>query len=130
MADKAKAPSKLALTGKKIGKYFGDLKTELKKVIWPDRKKLVQSTATVLMICIVAALFVFIIDKVLSGFLGLVGFFPSTAASTGTSTGISYISDSNIFTNESGQESSQISSSQSASATTSTSSASASASGK
>lgn len=124
MADKAKAPSKLALTGKKIGKYFGELKTELKKVIWPDKKKLAQSTATVLMICIVAALFVFIIDKVLSGFLGLVGFFPSTAASTGTSTGIS----SSLSASASATDST--SSASASTSSTSTSSASASASGK
>ena len=51
--------------GKKIVKFFSDIKSELKKVIWPDRKKLIQSTVTVLAICAIMAALVFVIDKVL-----------------------------------------------------------------
>lgn len=76
--------SKAVKLGKKIVKFFLDLKSELKKVVWPDRKKLTQSTVTVLMICLMMAVLVYVIDKVLSTTLGLVGFFPevnSTATS-------------------------------------------------
>ncbi|MHB8964233.1 MAG: preprotein translocase subunit SecE, partial [Saccharofermentanales bacterium] len=66
--------------GKKIVKFFLDLKSELKKVVWPDRKKLTQSTITVLMICLMMAVLVFVIDKVLSGTLNAVGFFPDTSS--------------------------------------------------
>ena len=76
--------SKAVKLGKKTVKFFLDLKSELKKVVWPDRKKLIQSTVTVLTICLLMAALVFVIDKVLSGTLNAVGFFPnlsSTAAS-------------------------------------------------
>jgi len=66
--------------GKKIIKFFSDIKAELKKVIWPDRKKLIQSTVTVLAICAIMATLVYVIDKVLSASLEAVGFFPETSS--------------------------------------------------
>jgi preprotein translocase subunit SecE len=128
MADKSKKSNKLALTGKKIGKFFIDLRTELKKVVWPDRKRLIQSTATVLMICIFAAIFIFSVDKILSGFLNLVGFFPGSTGNTSKSTSIVYVSDSNVFTADSGDTASTAS--DATSTKSSTSAASSSASGK
>jgi len=65
--------------GKKFVKFFSSIKSELKKVVWPDRKKLVQSTVTVLAICLIMAGVVFAIDKVLSGALGAMGFYPETS---------------------------------------------------
>lgn len=100
MADKDKNPNKFALIGKKIAKFFSELKAELKKVIWPDRKKLIQSTTAVLMICLFAAVFIFAVDKLLSGVLDVVGFFPETSytstvdTSTTTSTDVSSIETS------------------------------------
>jgi preprotein translocase subunit SecE len=64
--------------GTVVSKFFSELKSELKKVVWPDRKKLTQSTITVLSICLIMAFVVFAIDRVLAGTLGLVGFFPDT----------------------------------------------------
>lgn len=74
--------NKAVKIGKKLVKFFLDLKSELKKVVWPDRKKLTQSTVTVLMICLLMAVLVFVIDKVLSTSLNLVGFFPETSSTT------------------------------------------------
>lgn len=82
MADKEKKANIFAVIGKKMVKFFMELKSELKKVVWPDRKKLTQSTITVVMICIFAAVLIFSVDRVLSGFLGLVGFFPESQSST------------------------------------------------
>ncbi len=79
MADKVKKTSRVGLVAKKIGKFFIELKAELKKVVWPDRKKLTQSTITVVLICIFAAILIFSVDKILSGFLGVIGFFPEAA---------------------------------------------------
>lgn len=78
MADKGKK----AGAGKKLVKFFGDIKSELKKVVWPDRKKLTQSTITVLAICLIMAALVFAIDKVLSGSLDAIGFFPEISEET------------------------------------------------
>lgn len=82
MADKEKKTNQFELLGKKIVKFFVELKSELKKVVWPDRKKLTQSTITVVMICLFAAVLIFSVDKILTGVLNAVKFYPSASVST------------------------------------------------
>ncbi len=86
MADKEKAGKEKKVNlfekaGKRVVKFFSELRAELKKVVWPDRKKLTQSTIAVVAICIFAAVLIFSVDKILSGFLGAVKFFPETESS-------------------------------------------------
>ena len=76
MAEKVSKTSKSGNIGKRIVKFFSELKSELKKVVWPDRKKLISSTLTVISICLIMAAIIFVIDRILAGGLGLVGFFP------------------------------------------------------
>lgn len=64
-----------AKIGKNLKMFFVNLKTELKRVIWPDRKRLIQSTATVLAICIFAAVLLFIVDSALSAILNGINFY-------------------------------------------------------
>lgn len=78
--DNVKKVNRFGLIGKKIGKFFIELKAELKKVVWPDRKKLTQSTITVVLICLFAAVLIFSVDKILSGTLTAIGFFPKPAS--------------------------------------------------
>jgi preprotein translocase subunit SecE len=85
-------------TGKRLKSFFINMKAELKRVSWPDRKKLIQNTATVLAICVLAGILLYIVDFSLSTILNGIGFYsPSsttvttttastTAASTTTST--------------------------------------------
>lgn len=47
---------------KKNSRFFKDMKAELKKVVWPTPKQLVNSTVAVLTIVIVCALIVFVLD--------------------------------------------------------------------
>jgi len=78
-----------ASIGKKLKNFFISLKAELKRVVWPDRKRLIQNTATVLAICILAGLILFIVDSVLGGILTGVGFYSTgstTAATTAATT--------------------------------------------
>lgn len=50
-------------TNKKERKhFFKDLKAELKKVIWPTPKQLVNNTVTVITIVLVTAVIVFVLD--------------------------------------------------------------------
>ncbi len=73
--------------GKRLKGFFINLKAELKRVIWPDRKRLIQNTATVLAICIIAGLILFIVDSLLGGILEGVGFYtPSTTTQTTVAT--------------------------------------------
>ncbi len=66
--------------GLKIGKTFLDIRSELKKVIWPDRRKLVSSTMTVVAICLVFGIVIWVVDGILSLVLESVGFFKSNTA--------------------------------------------------
>ena len=47
---------------KKKSHYFKDLKAELKKVIWPTRKQLINNTAAVILFTLTIAVIVFVLD--------------------------------------------------------------------
>lgn len=53
---------------KKIGKFFREVRIELKKVTWPTRQQLVKNTLVVLAFLMLVGLLVFGIDSL---FLGL-----------------------------------------------------------
>lgn len=42
----------------KVVKWFKDLKSEFKKVVWPSRKKVVNNTLVVLAVMVIATIFV------------------------------------------------------------------------
>ena len=79
MADKktaAKAETKPAKKSQakkpnKVAKYFRDLKSEFKKVVWPSWSKVVNNTGVVLAFMVVSALFIWGIDSGLSALLKL-----------------------------------------------------------
>lgn len=52
--------------GNKIVKYFRDLKSEIKKVVWPSRSQVVNNTGIVLVICVICGLVLAGIDLGLS----------------------------------------------------------------
>ncbi|MDO5478236.1 MAG: preprotein translocase subunit SecE [Clostridia bacterium] len=55
---------------KRIGRFFKDVKAELKKVTWPTKNQAVKNTAVVLVFLIVIGLFVFLIDLLFQGVFG------------------------------------------------------------
>jgi preprotein translocase subunit SecE len=57
--------SKLAEFNKKFVRFFKDIRTELKKVIWPNRKQLINSTISVLLICLLVGAVIWVSDYVL-----------------------------------------------------------------
>ena len=62
MANDKEAKSKKDIKNKKS--FFKDFKAELKKVIWPTPKQLVNNTVAVVVIVLVTALIVFVLDVV------------------------------------------------------------------
>ena len=48
----------------KTCKYFRELKSELKKVVWPNRKTVLKNTGTVLLCSLVIGAFIWIFDFV------------------------------------------------------------------
>ena len=52
----------------KIAKWFKDLRSEFKKVVWPSKKTVVDNTSVVLAVVVASAIIVGLLD---SGFLAL-----------------------------------------------------------
>jgi len=50
----------------KIIAFFQDVVKEMKKVTWPTKEELVESTKIVIVVCIVFALFTYVIDIIIN----------------------------------------------------------------
>ncbi len=59
--------------GQRIGRYLREVRAELRKVVWPSRKELVTYTLVVLVTVGIAALFLGVVDIVVSELLTLIG---------------------------------------------------------
>lgn len=51
----------------KMNTYFKGVKAELKKVIWPSRKELINYTGIVIIISVIVALTVWVLDLLIHG---------------------------------------------------------------
>jgi len=56
----------------KIISFFVDIVKEMKKVTWPKRDELRESTLVVIITSLIFAVFVYIIDKILSEILKVI----------------------------------------------------------
>lgn len=68
---KAKAGAKSS-DKRSIGKFLREVRVELRKVTWPTRKELVQSTVVVLVAVAIATVYTFALDTAFSRFVDLV----------------------------------------------------------
>ena len=60
----------------KTCKYFRELKSELKKVVWPTPKQVLNNTLIVLGCCVVIGVFIWLFDYVAgAGITGLINLF-------------------------------------------------------
>lgn len=50
----------------KIIAFFQDVVKEMKKVTWPTKQELLESTRVVIIVCIVLAVFTYVIDMLIS----------------------------------------------------------------
>lgn len=83
---------------KRLKSFLINLKSELKRVVWPDRKRLIQSTATVLAICVLVSVILFVVDTVLRQSLDAVGFYDTSGTTATTATSATTSSDTTITT--------------------------------
>lgn len=56
---------------KKSARFFKDLRGELKKIVWPTRKQIINNTIVVCVIMIISAGFIFGIDTILGYLVNL-----------------------------------------------------------
>ena len=74
MAEKAEKTAKAVKKEKKpfflvrffrwIKKFFRDTYTEMKKVVWPSKKQVINNTVVVLVVVLLSAVVIFILDAV------------------------------------------------------------------
>ena len=67
MAETNKKPNFFVRTGKRLAKWFREMKSELKKVVWPSGKQLLNNTLVVLVSVLVVGIIVCLFD-LLAGF--------------------------------------------------------------
>lgn len=48
----------------RVAKYFRDTFSEMKKVVWPSKKQVINNTLVVAVVVVVAALLIFVLDTV------------------------------------------------------------------
>ena len=62
---------------KRVGKWFREMRSELKKVVWPSRKQLINNTVVSVVVMLISALGVWGFDQIagllVQGLLGLKG---------------------------------------------------------
>lgn len=56
---------------KRMRSYFRDLKNELKKVVWPTKKRLIHSTLVVLAMVAIICIFVCVLDLLFNGAISM-----------------------------------------------------------
>lgn len=86
--DKKKESNKNKKPGfwSKIQDFFKSLGTELKRVIWPDKRTTGQTTLVVIVIVFFVAVLVFLVDTIMVWILGALGFNTATPTVTETPT--------------------------------------------
>ena len=72
--EKAKAKTKDTQPGpfSKIVRYFKDLKSEFKKIVWPSKKQIINNTLVVIVCMAVVALIIWLLDWAFISLLSLI----------------------------------------------------------
>lgn len=85
-ADKQSAKKTDKAKGNRLVNFFRELRAELKRIIWPDKKKLTQSTSIVIAIVLATALLIFAIDSIVNASLTAAGFYNTNPRVTTSAT--------------------------------------------
>jgi preprotein translocase subunit SecE len=56
----------------RLGTYLGEVSVEFKKISWPDRQELMDSTLVVITFIVILAVVVFLCDKVIGYVMQLI----------------------------------------------------------
>lgn len=72
MRNVATVPSKPTFWNK-VTKFVRDVRSEMRKVSWPNRQELVTYTIVVLVTVVIVAAFTGLVDVIVSGLLNLLG---------------------------------------------------------
>ncbi len=73
MAEVNKKPNFFVRTGKRLAKWFREMRSELKKVVWPSGKQLLNNTIVVLVSIVVVGVIVCLFDFIAGLGIDLLG---------------------------------------------------------
>lgn len=68
----SKAVKKSVAPKKNASKFFKDMKSELKKVTWPNRKELTSYTVAVIVFCLIMAAVIGVVDYGLTRLMNII----------------------------------------------------------
>ena len=71
MANEKKGTNIFARIGRAIAKFFKDTVSEVKKVVWPSKKQVLNNTGVVLAMCIICGAVLFGVDALFGFLIGL-----------------------------------------------------------
>ena len=71
MAEVNKKPNFFVRTGRRFSKWFREMRSELKKVVWPSGKQLVNNTVVVLVAVLIVGIIVCLFDLGAGELIGL-----------------------------------------------------------
>ena len=71
MAEANKKPNFFVRTGSRIARWFREMRSELKKVVWPSGKQLLNNTLIVLAAVLIVGVIVCLFDYVAGWGIGL-----------------------------------------------------------
>ena len=64
MAEANKKENFFARAGKRLSRWFREMRSELKKVVWPSKSQMVNNTLVVLACVVVVGVFIWVFDAV------------------------------------------------------------------
>ena len=64
MAEANKKQNIFVRAGKRIGRWFREMRSELKKVVWPSKSQMINNTLIVLACVLVVGIFIWVFDAV------------------------------------------------------------------
>ena len=64
MAEASKKRNIFVRAGSRIKRFFRELRSELKKVVWPSKRQMVNNTLIVLLCVLVVGIFIWVFDGV------------------------------------------------------------------
>jgi preprotein translocase subunit SecE len=76
MAEANKKPNVFVRAGQRIKRWFREMRSELKKVVWPTKSQMVNNVIIVLICCLIVGIFIWVFDAIASLFVqGLITLF-------------------------------------------------------
>ena len=72
MAEVNKKPNIFVRMGTGLSRWFREMKSELKKVVWPSKEDVKTNTVVVLVTVAIAAVVMILLDAIFGGILGLI----------------------------------------------------------